>query len=237
MDRNYDLNDYKLLILDMDLTITIPKRPDFYSQYGDKVVEAISEYFEVSQSRALEIANFYRQQFGGGEYALYNGDAHHHFDVAKKPANYVLLHHKISEIDPKGEFIDQTVLKLYIQELRQNAFKVVILTSSPDTLAQKILHESGFDPNDDFDAVFAYEANTGPTKITQGSQAFIDVMSRFNCAASETLCVGDSLRHDIDPALAIGVDAYLISTTSINGYKTVPNLETLLKNNKRKPTP
>ena len=237
MDKHYDLSGYRLLVLDMDLTITIPKRPEFYSQYGDKVVEAISEYFDVSQSEALEIANFYRQECGGAEHALYNGDPHHHFDVVKRPADYALLHRKISEIDPTGEFIDQTILKPYIQQLRQDGTQVIVLTSSPDILAQKILHESGFDPNDDFDAVFAYETNAGPTKIIQGSQAFLDVMSRFNCAASETLCVGDSIHHDIDPALAIGADAYLISTTPINGYKTVPNLETLLKNNKRKPTP
>lgn len=234
MHKIYDLSGYRLFIIDMDLTITIPKRPEFYNQYGDKVVEAISEYFDVSQSQALEIANYYRQKCGGGEYALYKGDTHHYFDVPQKPIDYVLLHRKISEIDPTGEFTDQSVLRPRIQKLRDDGAIVVVLTSSPDILANKTLLESGFDPHIDFDAVYAYEANTGPRKITQGSQAFIDVMGRFNCAASETLSIGDSVRHDIDPAIAIGVDAFLISPSPITGYKTIPNLQALLQNNGRK---
>lgn len=235
MKKNPDLSDYKLIILDMDLTIAIPKNPEFYSQYGGKVVEAISDYFDVSKEIAFDMATFYRQTFGGGEHALYNGDAHHHFDVANKPRNYALLHQKISEIDPTGEFKNQGILKPDIQHLRKTGVTVVVLTSSPDSLARKTLVESGFDSKEDFDAVFAYEANIGPTKIIHGTKAFTDVINKFNCVASETLCVGDSVRHDVEPALTIGADAYLISPAPVKRYKTVPNLETLLKNNKRKP--
>ncbi len=99
------LGTHRLLILDMDLTLAIPHDVSFYNQYGDKVVEAISEYFNTSAHRAFSMTQFYRKHYDGGEQALFRGDAHLHFpDVEQKPKDYALLHAKLSEIDTNNIF-------------------------------------------------------------------------------------------------------------------------------------
>jgi len=211
----------KLLILDLDLTVAIPKDLSFYRQYGQKSEQAIAEYFEVSDSEAVQIANAYRQSHGGAEHALFSGD--------HKPVNYDVLHRHLSDIDPTGAFNNQSHISDDIQFIRDNGMKVLVLTSSPDTLAHKIIHESGLDTDKDFDAIYAYTADKGPAKIIKGAQAFVDVMHDFGTVAHEMLAVGDTIKHDIDPPLSLGAQVCVISPKSIEGYNTAPTIETVLK--------
>jgi len=217
----------KLLILDMDMTLVLPKDKTFYNQYGVKTVEAIADYLDLPHQAAFEIAQRYRRDYGGAEHALFSGDM--------KPVNYELLYQKLSEIDPTGAFNDQAHLGEEIDHLRRMGTKIVLLTSSPDELAARILHESGFKAESDFDAVYAYTKENGPTKIIHGAQAFINVMNDFGIAANETLSIGDTIKHDIDPALSLGAGAIVISDNPIHGYKASPNLETILKQMNRRP--
>jgi FMN phosphatase YigB (HAD superfamily) len=215
-----DMKPLRLMILDLDMTIAIPRDKSFYAQYGRKSEHAIAEYFDVSDREAVEIANIYRQSHGGAEHALFRG---HH-----KPVNYDILHRHLSSIDTTGAFNNQSHIRDDLQFIRNNGMKVIILTSSPDSIAQRILQESGLMTHD-FDALYAYTADKGPTKITKGAQAFADVMHDFGLAAHETLAVGDTIKHDIDPPLSLGTQACLISPKPIAGYNTAPTIETVLK--------
>ena len=217
----------KLLILDMDMTLVLPIDKAFYNQYGLKTLEAIGEYFGLPDHEALQVAQRYRRDHGGAEHALFRGD--------DKPADYALLHRKLSEIDPTGSFNDHSHLRAPISDLRRSGTKVVVLTSSPSDLAGRIMDASGFTPETDFDAVYAYTEDQGPTKIIHGAKAFADVMQDFGIAAKDTLSIGDTIKHDIDPALSLGADAIVISDQPNDGYKTSPNLETVLKRLKRRP--
>lgn len=59
-----------VVIFDIDNTLAIPKNPAFYRQYGDAVNNAVAKYLNIPLERARNIADFYRQEFGGGEQTL-----------------------------------------------------------------------------------------------------------------------------------------------------------------------
>ena len=57
-------------------------------------------------------------------------------------------------------------------------------------------------------------------------------MDDFDCHPRQVLCVGDSIQHDVNPAMALDADACVISEQLISGYTTVPKLEKLLNGHK-----
>ncbi len=219
----------KLIIVDMDETLALPKSKEFYKVFGAKTVQSISERHGIDRERATVVAGFYREKFGGAEQALFRGDVASHFPgIVSKPPDYALLHDRLNEIDVAGEFLDRRSVAHHLRDLKGLGVKIVVLTSSPKTLAQKVLHESGFCLKDDFDKVYGYDRNSGPPKIVTGSRSFQNILEEFSCMASASISIGDSLKYDISPAREIGMHTCLISEVPIDGITSFKDITHVL---------
>lgn len=202
------LQSVELAIFDVDQTLVFPKDKDFYSLYGKAVTQAVGIHFGLEEERAAEIVNWYRQRFGGGEQALFRGDIDQHFpDVGKYAANTSTLYDAMIGINPAGQFPPQPEIRAGLHAIRNQGVHIAALTSSPDRLSQAILAEAGYVPDEDFDMFAAYDREAGPPKMLRGDAIFRDIAEHFGVEPERTLAVGDSLAHDIQPALALDMKA------------------------------
>lgn len=213
------LSRLELAVFDVDNTIAFARDPAFYDQYGTAVETAISHHYGVNRTNAQAVANYYRTVYGGGEQALFLGNAHRHFkNLPVRGMDLHLLYDQLVQIDPTGMFIPQPAVNASIQSLRERGMKVVALTSSPEPLSRRILQASGYDPVRDFDDFIGYTRDGGPPKMFEDKQIFAEIASMYGTAHEHTIAIGDSLRHDVNPALEIGMMACLLTTREMPGY-------------------
>lgn len=201
-----------LVILDIDNTIVKPRDPNFYKQYSDAVNVAVSQYLNVSLEKGTRVADFYRQNLGGGEVALFSGTIDKFFpEYGEHKPNLELLYDAMCFINPVNEFINDGVITALIRLLRSQGKKVVALTDSPEDLSRRVLAEVGINPDCDFDLYLAYTREHGPHKILNKEQIFQKIADQFQTPSDRVLCVGDSYHSDIEPPLQLGMKACLIS--------------------------
>jgi len=208
-----------LVILDIDNTLVRPKDPNFYEKYSEAVNTAVSSYLGVSLEEGTRIADFYRQNFGGGEIALFSGTVGQFFpEYGERQPNLELLYDAMCSIDPSGQFASDGITVELIRLLRSQGKKVVAITDSPEGLSKKILADAGIDPDQDFDLYLPYKREIGPLKILLGGEIFSIVADRFGIPYKRTISVGDSLRFDIRPAEQLGMSACLVSLQLRDDY-------------------
>ena len=208
-----------LVILDIDNTLVKPIDPDFYKQYGEAANMATSDYLGVSLDEGTRVADFYRQNFGGGEMALFSGTIGQFFpEYGDCPPNLELLYDRMCAIDPTGQFNNDGITSLLIDLLRSQGKKVVAITDSPEALSRRILSETGIDPDRDFDLYLPYTLNQGPLKILQRDQIFREVANHFNVPPHRTISIGDSYKSDIEPAEKLGMKVCLVSPKTLDNY-------------------
>lgn len=208
-----------LVILDIDNTLVRPRDPDFYRKYSEAVNTAVSTYLDVSLEEGIKVADFYRQNFGGGEMALFSGTVGQFFpEYGELGPNLELLYDTMCAIDPTGQFENDGVTAALIRLLRSQGKKVVAITDSPEGLSRRILADAGIKPDQDFDLYLPYTREAGPLKILQRGQIFSRVAEHFNVPPGRALSVGDSLRSDIQPAEQLGMKVCLVSTQTRDDY-------------------
>lgn len=213
------LPDIDLVILDIDNTLVRPVDPDFYRKYGEAVNMATSNYLGVSLDEGKRIADFYRQNYGGGEMALFSGTIGRFFpEYGELEPNLELLYDTMCAIDHIGQFENDGVTAALIRLLRSQGKKVVAITDSPEDLSRRTLVDAGINPDQDFDLYLPYTRERGPLKILQRGQIFSRVAEHFNVPPGRTLSVGDSLRSDIQPAEQLGMKVCLVSTQARDDY-------------------
>jgi FMN phosphatase YigB (HAD superfamily) len=214
------LAELELAVFDVDNTLVFANDPDFYQQYGTAVEAAIGQHYGVDRAQATKVANYYRRTYGGGEQALFQGNAHRHFpQLPLREKNLHLLYDELIQIDPTGNFTPQPVINAGIQALRADGLKIVALTSSPEPLSRRILEESGYDPVRDFDDFIAYTRDGGPPKMFKDKHIFTEITNDHSLVPEHVIAVGDSLQHDVVPALELGMMACLLATHSMPGYQ------------------
>lgn len=208
-----------LVILDIDNTLVKPVDPEFYRKYGEAVNMAVSDYLGVSPDEGKRIADFYRQNFGGGEMALFSGTIGQFFPAhGEYPPNLALLYDRMCAIDPTDQFKNDGITSKLINLLRSQGKKVAAITDSPEGLSRRILADAGIDPNQDLDLYLPYTPDQGPLKILQGGKIFERVASHFNVPLERTISIGDSYRSDIEPAEKLGMKTCLISSQIKDSY-------------------
>lgn len=208
-----------LVILDIDNTIVKPKDPDFYKRYSKAVNTATSTYLGVSLEEGTRVADFYRQNFGGGEMALFSSTVGQFSpEYNEHQPNLDILYDMMCSIDPTGQFINDGITAKLIRLLRLQGKKVVAITDSPEGLSRRILTDTGINPDQDFDLYLPFTRETGPLKILQRGQIFSRVAEHFNVPTERILSVGDSLRSDIQPAEEIGMKVCLVSGQTRDDY-------------------
>lgn len=213
------LPDIDLVILDIDNTLVKPADPDFYKRYGEAVNMATSDYLGVSLDEGTRVADFYRQNFGGGESALFSGTIGRFFpEYGERQPNLELLYDRMCAIDPTGEFRNDGVTAKLISLLHSQGKKVVAITDSPEGLSRKILADTGIDPDQDFDLYLPYTPGQGPLKILLRGKIFERVASYFNIPLERTISIGDSYRSDIEPAEQLGIKTCLVSPQTKDDY-------------------
>ncbi len=213
------LSRIKAVIFDIDDTLTFAKDTNFFAQFGQMVERAVEQYYLTSPIQAKEIAHFYRKQYGGGEQALFMGNAHNHFpNLERKDPNWETLYDLLVQINPEGAFMEQGHLKKLIARLRSLGIKIVALTSSPDQLSLKILKESGYEPHEDFDHFIAYTRLAGPPKKIKHLKIFSKIANDLNTDPGRIIAIGDSLDQDVMPALESGMLGCLLSDSDIDGF-------------------
>lgn len=218
-EQRQALRHIRLGIFDVDDTLVFARDRAFYKQYGEKVELAIAEHYETTRDRAGEIAGFYRSQYGGGEQALFRGDAGNNFSgILNKEPDVSILYDHMVQIDPRGHFGHQDKIRAALQETRDKGIKVAALTSSPDMLSRAILAEAGYDPDNDFDMFRAYDRETGPPKMIGARAVFADIASGIGVHPYQVIAVGDSLRHDVEPAISLGMMGCLLAPEAVEGY-------------------
>lgn len=228
-------------IFDIDNTLVFATNPDFYQVYGEKVEKAIQIHYGIDEGLAKSIADFYRVNYGGGEQALFRGDAHLHFEnCPQRPTNVSLLYDLLTEIDPTERFTKQTKLREHIGFLRSLGLTVTALTSSPDILSRRILEESGYIPENDFDSFIAYSREDGPPKMISEKAVFQDLLDQHNASSEEVIAIGDSLHHDVLPAISLGMLGCLLTGNIdtdelrfIMSIKTTTVLQEIIKQKKK----
>jgi FMN phosphatase YigB (HAD superfamily) len=213
------LPDIDLVILDIDNTLVKPIDPNFYKQYGESVNMATSDYLGVSLDEGKRVADYYRQNFGGGEMALFSGTIGRFFpEYGERQPNLELLYDRMCSIDSTGQFRDDGITAKLISLLRSQGKKVVAITDSPEGLSRRILAETGIDPDQDFDLYLPYKPDQGPLKIVQRGKIFERVANYFSIQPERSISIGDSYRSDIEPAEQLGMKACLISSQSKIDY-------------------
>lgn len=209
----------KLVIFDVDNTLVHPKNPDFYQQYSQAVNRAVVAYLGVSLEKATEVADFYRQHYGGGERALFSGTIEEYFpEFGNKKPNFNLLYDEMCLIDPTGQFEPDSKVVNLVRMLRRQGKKVVALTDSPEELSRQVLTQSAFNPDTDFDLYLPYTKEKGPYKILQGKEIFSRIGRYFGIYPDKILVIGDSFESDIKPAQEVGMKTCLVSQKPINTY-------------------
>lgn len=207
------------VIIDMDLTlITAREKNVYYSQYYSAVNRAVSKYIGVGLEEAIEVANFYRREFNGGESAIISGTIGEFFpQYGNHDPDVTLIYEEFSQIDPHGHFDLHEDERQFVQTLRRQGKKVVLLTDCVDVLAKKVLAEAGFEESD-FDATFAYTRDKGPLKIVQGVGIFLEIADLLKISPNNILSMGDSLRTDIQTAEKAGMKTCLVTKQPPEGY-------------------
>lgn len=201
-----------LVIVDIDNTLVKPKDHDFYRQYGNAVNTAVSSYLGISIEEGTRVADFYRQNFGGGEMALFSGNISRFFpEYGEHEPNIELLYDTICSIDPSNQFQDDGISANLINLLRSQGKRVVAITDSPEELSRKILAYAGIKPDDDFDLYLPYTRERGPLKILQRETVFRAVADYFEIAPDRILSIGDTYKSDIEPAEKLGMRTCLVS--------------------------
>ena len=201
-----------LVILDIDNTLVKPIRPDFYRKYSEAVNAATADYLGVSLEEGTRVADFYRQNFGGGEMALFSGTIGQFFpEYGEKQPDFELLYDAMCSIDPAGQFKADGISAALIRLLRTQGKKVVAITDSPKDLSRRILKCAGIDPDQDFDLYLAYTKEEGPPKILQKEKIFAQIANSFKIPPDRTLSVGDNYKSDIQPAEQLGMKTCLVS--------------------------
>jgi len=201
-----------LVILDIDNTLVKPRDPNFYRQYSAAVNVAVSQYLDVSLEEGTRVADFYRQNFGGGEIALFSGTIGQFFpEYGERKPDLTLLYDSMCSINPANQFANDSVTRALIRLLRSQGKKVVALTDSPEGLSRKVLAEAGINPDCDFDLYLAYTREYGPHKILEKERIFQKIADQFQTLPGRVLCVGDSYHSDIEPPLRLGMKACLLS--------------------------
>lgn len=203
-------SDVDVVIFDIDNTLVKPHNPDFYRQYSEAVNRAAQVYLGVSQERAIEIANFYRDHYGGGEKVF--------LGLGDKGPDFSILYDEMCRIDPSGQFYSHQEIHDLIQKLRKEGKKIVALTDSPENLSRRILAEAGFDPDNDFDLYLPFRREYGPPKLVEGDKVFTRIASHFQVEPGRVLSIGDGYNSDIAPAQALGMKTCLVSDIEQDGY-------------------
>jgi len=208
-----------LVILDVDNTLVRPKDHGFYRKYGDAVNLATSNYLDVPTEEGVRVANFYRQNFGGGEMALFSGTIGQYFPEYGNPQpNLELLYDAMCSINPDGQFENDELTAVLIRLLRLQGKRIVAITDSPEGLSRKILDDAGINPDEDFDLYLPYTKGQGPLKILRRGQIFSQVANHFGISPERTLSVGDSFNFDIQPAEQLGMRTCLVSPHENGDY-------------------
>lgn len=210
------------VIFDVDNTLAIPKDPQFYKKYGLAVENAIAKHLEIDLDRAEQIAQFYRNTYGGGEHALFSSTIQAHFpEFSMRSPNFDLLYDEMSQIDPSAEFEQDRALRRLLRVLRHRGKIVVALTDSPEDLSRRILSAVGLEPEKDFDLYLPYTRENGPLKIVGGLNTFRGIADSIGVPPARILSIGDSFEKDIKPAVELGMSTCLISPQVVENYKGV----------------
>jgi len=213
------LSRVKAVIFDVDHTLAFAKDVSFFAQFGEMVEKAVRDYFDITPEQTGKVIQFYRDQYGGGEQALFMGNIHLHFpELGLKEPNWEILYDLLVQINPEGAFEQQEQLQKLIARLRSLRIKVVALTSSPDQLSKKILKESGYDPEKDFDLFIAYTRLGGPPKKLKHLKIFNQVAEDLNTNPDEIIAIGDSLSQDVMPAIELGMMGCLLTDSDIDDF-------------------
>lgn len=209
-----------LVILDIDNTLVRPKDPNFYRKYSEAVNIAVSQYLSVSLEEGTRVADFYRENFSGGEVALFSGTVGQHFpQYGERKPNIGLLYDAMCSIDPSGQFMREEMTLAFIRLLRYQGKKIVALTDSPEDLSRRVLSEVGIDPDHDFDLYLSYTKASGPLKILQRDRIFSDIAERFGVQPERTLSIGDNYKLDVQPAEKLGIRTCLVSRQAKQEYR------------------
>jgi len=214
------LPNIDVVVLDIDNTLIRPKNQDFYEQYSEAVNLAIANYLGVNLEEATKVADFFRENFGGGEQALFSGAVGDYFPQYGNPSpDFELLYDAMSQIKIDGQFGDDGLSAKLVKLLRAKGKKVVAMTDSPESLSRQTLKACGFDPDSDFDLYVPYTKESGPPKIVQADEAFKSIADYFEVDPNRVLSVGDSLTRDIVPAERSGMKTCLVSQYDVPGYE------------------
>lgn len=213
------LPEIDLVILDIDNTLVKPRDPSFYRKYNEAVNTTVSAYLDVSLDEGTRVADFYRQNFGGGEMALFSGTISQFFpEYEELPPNLELLYDTMCSIDPIGQFKNDGITTALIRLLRSQGKIVVGLTDSPEGLSRKVLSEVGIDPDADFDLYLPYTREKGPNKILLRERIFENIAKYFKVSSERVLSVGDTYKSDIQPAQQLGMQVCLVSPQTRQDY-------------------
>ncbi|MEP7167527.1 MAG: HAD family hydrolase [Candidatus Woesebacteria bacterium] len=201
----------RLIIIDVDQTLAIPKDEMFYVSFSLAVDRATARYFGVTKVEGEHLANEYRSLYGNGESVFFIGPTKVHRSSygikEKKPS---ILYEEMCAINPTGCFHRRKKVRQLIQSLRSNGVIVVALTDAPEKLSHKILKEIGMQVND-FDAYIAFEKDGIAPKYQRDGAVFNYIAHRFHIPNANVICIGDSSEADVLPALKMGMQGCIIS--------------------------
>ncbi len=206
-----------LVIFDIDNTLVYPDNPHFYQNYSDAVERAIAKYLDIPHESALKVANFYREHYGGGEFALAGMIGEHFPQFGERVPNFSILYEEMCKIDPTSRFARNEKIIQLLKLLHLQNKKIVGLTDSPEELSVRILKQVGIDPQKDFDAYIAYRKEIGPPKMIQNGKIFKEIAVNFGISPERIISIGDSIK-DVTPSERIGMKTCLISQDEKTGY-------------------
>lgn len=210
----YVVSGIELLILDIDDTLALPQSEHLGAlrRLQQQALErALGAETGLNPAEARAVADLYRREHGGGEFAFLDPLVHERLPVGTRRAGApallraARLWDELAAIEPAPFFIRAPDTVDHLTALRSHV-RIAAITDSPEPLSRRILSAIGLNPDTDFDLYLPWQRDdAGPPKRTRGSAPFAEIAARLGIPHDRILAIGDTPRFDLDPAARIGM--------------------------------
>jgi FMN phosphatase YigB (HAD superfamily) len=199
-----------ILICDWDCTLAEPISRDFYSLHRIATKKAVSTQFQLNDSQVEELYSVLSAEGIRIEKLFSSENLVSRFNLTSNGLNrFDIIKDALEDIDPSEWFKPDAEL---VEELRllKPHMKIIVLSNSPIGIIRNIGEIIGFDMDNDFDAYYTMTAETGSPKFVNPTAAFDQIIAEQQPVIAQSWSIGDSPKIDLDPALALGMNAAFV---------------------------
>jgi putative hydrolase of the HAD superfamily len=211
--RKEIMKEKKAVLFDIDNTLVFgPQAEFFYQKYSRGLELKIAEVLNVPLWQAVELANDSRRRNDGQGELVFEENG----------LDALTWYEGILAVSPIGVLIPLPEVLRLIQRLRKDRYILGLITDGPTAQARAILKETRIDPSL-FEFLWGWERSAGKPKNGK-TDVFMQASERLGLPTQAITMVGDSLRTDVLPARAVGMQGVYINKNRRDGEEGIINV-------------